>query len=113
MTQPLEIARIDTRRHNVEQALAALRAKLSPAGNVVSEAGKRRTVDVFGEPLSPQQVVEKILWEHEVLGHDRFLAQIGLGGLPFADTAAAIELLATEVLPVVRRELAPAPATAP
>ena len=54
---------------------------------------------------SPQQVIEKILWEHEVLGHDRFLAQIGLGGLPFADTAAAIELLATEVLPVVRREL--------
>ena len=50
-------------------------------------------------------MIEKILWEHEVLGHDRFLAQIGLGGLPFADTAAAIELLATEVLPVVRREL--------
>ena len=57
---------------------------------------------------SPQQVVEKILWEHEVLGHDRFLAQIGLGGLPFADTAAAIELLVTEVLPVVRRELSAA-----
>ncbi len=38
----------------------ALRAKLSPAGNVVSEAGRRRTVEVFGEPLSPQQVVERI-----------------------------------------------------
>ena len=53
---------------------------------------------------SPQEVVDKILWEHELLGHDRFLAQIGLGGLPFADTARSIELLATEVLPVVRRE---------
>lgn len=55
---------------------------------------------------SPQEVIDKILWEHELLGHDRFLAQIGLGGLPFADTARSIELLATEVLPVVRRELA-------
>ncbi len=55
---------------------------------------------------SPQEVIDKILWEHELLGHDRFLAQIGLGGLPFADTARSIELLATEVLPVVRRETA-------
>lgn len=68
MTQPLEIARIDTRHHNVEQALAALRAKLSPAGNVVSEAGKRRTMDVFGEPLSPQQVVERICGEVQERG---------------------------------------------
>jgi hypothetical protein len=53
---------------------------------------------------SPQEVVDKILWEREVLGHDRFLAQIGLGGLPFAETAMAIELLATEVLPTIRKE---------
>ncbi len=59
---------------------------------------------------SPQQVIEKILWEHELLGHDRFLAQIGLGGLPFPHTARSIELLASEVLPVVRRETARSPA---
>jgi probable LLM family oxidoreductase len=53
---------------------------------------------------SPQEIIDKIIWEHELLGHDRFLAQIGLGGLPFADTARSIELLATEILPVVRRE---------
>jgi probable LLM family oxidoreductase len=53
---------------------------------------------------SPPEIIDQILWEHQLLGHDRFLAQIGLGGLPFADTARSIELLATEVLPVVRRE---------
>lgn len=53
---------------------------------------------------SPQEIIDKILWEHELLGHDRFLAQIGLGGLPFAETARSIELLATDVLPVIRRE---------
>ena len=58
---------------------------------------------------SPQEIIDKILWEHQLLGHDRFLAQIGLGGLPFADTARSIELLATEILPAVRRETASKP----
>ena len=52
---------------------------------------------------SPQEAIDKILREHELLGHDRFLAQIGLGGLPFAETARSIELLTTEVLPVLRK----------
>jgi histidinol dehydrogenase len=60
MVQPLTIQRIDTRTGDVQAALAALRQKLSPAGNIVSEAGRRRTIEVFGEPLSPQQVVERI-----------------------------------------------------
>ena len=47
-------------RGDVCAALEGLRAKLSPAGNVVSEAGRRRTIEVFGEPLTPQQVVERI-----------------------------------------------------
>lgn len=42
------------------ESLAALREKLSPRGDVVSEAGRRKTIEVFGEPLSPQQVVERI-----------------------------------------------------
>jgi len=33
---------------------------LSPRGNIVSDAGRRRTIEVFGEPLTPQQVVERI-----------------------------------------------------
>lgn len=54
---------------------------------------------------SPAEVVDKILFEHDLLGHDRFLAQVGLGGLPFADTATSVELLATEVLPAVERAI--------
>ena len=56
----LNIRRIDSRREDIRAAMAELRAKLSPQGNIVSEAGRRRTVEVFGEPLSPQQVVERI-----------------------------------------------------
>src|ERR1700740_907550 len=63
MTDSFHIARIDTRRDDVRQALAALRHRLSPQGNVVSEAGRRKTMEVFGEPLTPQQVVERICSE--------------------------------------------------
>ena len=49
----LNIRRIDSRREDIRAAMAELRARLSPEGNVVSEAGRRRTIEVFGEPLSP------------------------------------------------------------
>lgn len=52
---------------------------------------------------SPQQIVDKILYEHELFGHQRFLAQIDIGGLPFAAVARVIELVATRVAPEVRR----------
>ena len=55
---------------------------------------------------SPQQIVDKIMYEHELFGHRRFLAQVDIGGLPFAKVAEVVELLATEVAPVVRRALA-------
>jgi len=40
--------------------LDALRHTLASQGDMVSPAGRQRTIDVFGAPLSPRQVVEKI-----------------------------------------------------
>jgi alkanesulfonate monooxygenase SsuD/methylene tetrahydromethanopterin reductase-like flavin-dependent oxidoreductase (luciferase family) len=54
---------------------------------------------------SPQEIVDKILYEHELFGHQRFLAQIDIGGLPFAKVAQVIELLACNVLPIVNKAL--------
>jgi probable LLM family oxidoreductase len=54
---------------------------------------------------SPQQLIEKILYQHELFGHSRFMGQFDLGGQSLSKVAAAIELLATEVAPVVRREI--------
>lgn len=56
----LKIAQIDTRRDDVTAALRVLRDRLSPAGNVVSERSRAKTVEVFGRELTPQQVVETI-----------------------------------------------------
>src|SRR5207244_3156715 len=55
---------------------------------------------------SPEELVRKILFQHELFGHDRFLAQISVGNLPHDKVLRAIELLATEVAPAVREEVA-------
>ena len=57
---PLNIRRIDSRRDDIRAAMLELRRRLSPRGDVVSEAGRRRTIEVFGEPLTPGQVVDRI-----------------------------------------------------
>ncbi|HEU4560966.1 MAG TPA: LLM class flavin-dependent oxidoreductase [Longimicrobium sp.] len=55
---------------------------------------------------SPQEVIDKILFQHEIFGHDRFLAQLTVGSMPHAQTMRAIELLGTVVAPAVRTALA-------
>jgi alkanesulfonate monooxygenase SsuD/methylene tetrahydromethanopterin reductase-like flavin-dependent oxidoreductase (luciferase family) len=52
---------------------------------------------------SPQQVVDKILYEYELFGHTRFLAQMSIGALPHAQTMRSIELLGTKVAPEVKK----------
>lgn len=54
---------------------------------------------------SPVQIVEKILHQHELYGHTRFLAQMDIGGLPFSKVARNIELLATKVVPMLNEAL--------
>ena len=55
---------------------------------------------------NPEQVVEKILYQHELFGHQRFMAQMSVGSMPHAQVMRSIELMGTEVAPVVRKELA-------
>ena len=55
---------------------------------------------------SPQEVIDKILRQHEIFHHQRYLAQLTVGPMPHAKVMRAIQLLGTEVAPVVRRETA-------
>jgi histidinol dehydrogenase len=52
--------RIDLAASDGRARLAALRGKLVSQGDVISPAGRQKTIDVFGEPLAPRQVVERI-----------------------------------------------------
>ena len=55
---------------------------------------------------SPQEVAEKILFEHELFAHQRYLGQMSVGPVPHRAVMRSIELFGTEVAPVVRAEVA-------
>ncbi len=55
---------------------------------------------------SPQQVIDKILYQHEIFNHDRFLLQISVGTMPHEKVMRSIELFGKEVAPIIRREIA-------
>ncbi len=54
---------------------------------------------------SPQEIIEKILFQHEIFGHDRFLLQMSVGSIPHKKLLRSIELFATKVAPAVKKEL--------
>jgi alkanesulfonate monooxygenase SsuD/methylene tetrahydromethanopterin reductase-like flavin-dependent oxidoreductase (luciferase family) len=84
----------------------APRANLS--GEVPRDVYEKRAGP--GGPIlvgSPQQIIDKLMYERELFAHDRFLGQVDIGGLPYTKVARSIELLATQVLPAINR---PSPA---
>ncbi len=52
---------------------------------------------------SPDQIVEKILYQYEMFGHQRYIAQMDFGGVPFEKLVKNIELIGTEILPKVKK----------
>ena len=111
--EPVSIKRIDTQHENVQQLLGSLRSRLSPRGNVVSQAGRERTIAVFGEPLSPRQVVQRICDEvreeglEAVLRFGRLLdgAELDAGTLPVSEEelVAAHQAADPQFLETIRR----------
>ena len=61
-----------------------------------------RGADFIGHP---DEIIEKILFQHSIFGHQRLLLQLGLGGITHAKMMRAIELLGTRVAPLVREEI--------
>lgn len=68
LCERIELASADGRSR-----LDALRNKLVSQGEMVSPAGRQRTIDVFGEPLTPRQVVERICGDVRSKGIDSLL----------------------------------------
>jgi probable LLM family oxidoreductase len=61
---------------------------------------------------SPQEVIDKILFEHSVFGHQRMMIQFTVGTIPHAQVMRCIELYGTVVAPAVRKALG-TPETSP
>jgi probable LLM family oxidoreductase len=103
----------DTSKQAADEFFPAYSAMMTRIGRERGWSGmSREQFDALRSPRgalavgSPQEVVEKILYQHEIFGHDRFLAQVSVGHLPHERVMRAIELLGTEVAPAVREEVA-------
>jgi len=64
----MKILRIDSRTDDVAAKMEILRQRLSPRGDVVSPTGRQRTLEVFGEALTPIQVVQRVCSDVHVQG---------------------------------------------
>ena len=111
-TRPLEIQRVDARA-GAAAILEELRDKLSPRGNIVSPRGRALTEQVFGEPLTPVEVVETICRDvrtdgnSAVLRYTKDLDQADLTAeqlrVPEDELAAAHAQADPELLQSIRR----------
>jgi alkanesulfonate monooxygenase SsuD/methylene tetrahydromethanopterin reductase-like flavin-dependent oxidoreductase (luciferase family) len=74
----------------------------------IAPAGREANYEPGGMVFAggPNEVADRILHLHHLLGHSRQILQMDVGALPHATFLTAIELLGTEVLPQVRKELA-------
>src|SRR4051794_35070711 len=99
----------DTAQHAIDEAYPAHKAVMDKLGRERGWPPLTRAQFEAGATLqghnvigSPREVVEKILFQHSIFEHDRFLLQMSVGTLPHASIMRAIELYGTEVAPAVR-----------
>lgn len=52
---------------------------------------------------SAQEIIEKILYQHEQFNHQRYIAQLDFGGVPFDKIMRNIELIGNDILPAVKK----------
>ena len=109
----------DTWRDAVDESFPYAAAMMNKIGRERGWAPMRRGEYEAGSALhganfvgTPEQIIEKILYQHEIFDHDRFLIQFSVGPVPHAHVMRSIELLGTKVAPVVRAELGGNEATA-
>ena len=48
-------------------------------------------------------IIEKILYQYEQFGHQRYMAQIDFGGLPFEKVMKNIEIIGKDILPAIKK----------
>lgn len=102
----------DTSRQAADQAYPAHAQAMNALGRERGWAPMTRAqFDAASGPRGalfvgdPEQVAEKILFQHGLFHHRRFLLQLSVGTLPHARVMRAIELLGTRVAPLVRQEV--------
>lgn len=92
----------------LEHELAMFRTGAAEVGRApMSPPGRERDLKPGGMVFAgdPDEIAQRIIHLHKLLGHDRQILQMDVGGMPQADLLSSIELLGTEVLPRIRKAL--------
>ncbi|MGH2726435.1 MAG: LLM class flavin-dependent oxidoreductase [Actinomycetota bacterium] len=117
---PLPALSINSHGYIAETSQQALDESFPSVSAVMNRIGRERGWSPMGRAQydaasalrganfvgSPQQVIEKILFQHEIFDHQRFLVQFSVGTMPHERIMRSIELFGAEVAPVVRAEVA-------
>lgn len=103
----------DTREQAIDESFGPVSITMNQIGRERGWAPMRREQYAASAELrganfigTPDDVIEKILFQHEIFNHDRFLLQLSVGTMPHDKLMHAIELFGTKVAPVVREEIA-------
>ncbi|MFC4559765.1 LLM class flavin-dependent oxidoreductase [Virgibacillus kekensis] len=84
---------------HVNQGLKLINGQEYPKRQFAQSADTRDVMNVG----SPQQIIEKILYQHELFGHQRYIGQMDFGGVPFDKLMKNIELIGNEILPAIKK----------
>lgn len=109
----------DTRREAIDESFPAVSVTMNKIGRErgwppmqIQQYEASATLRGANFVGSPDDVIEKILRQHEVFNHQRFMLQLSVGTLPHDKLMHAIELYGTKVAPAVREEITRRVATA-
>ncbi|MCC6803424.1 MAG: LLM class flavin-dependent oxidoreductase [Anaerolineae bacterium] len=103
----------DTREQAIDESFPAVAVVMNKIGRERGWAPMQRSqyeasATIRGANFvgSPDDIIEKILFQHEIFNHQRLLLQLSVGTMPHDKLMHAIELLGTKIAPVVREEIA-------
>lgn len=103
----------DTRQQAIDESFPAVQIVMNKIGRErgwppMQRAQYEASAELRGANFigSPDDIIEKILFQHAIFNHQRLLLQLSVGSMPHDKMMHAIELLGTKVAPVVREEIA-------
>lgn len=103
----------DTRKQAIDESFPAAQLAMNKIGRERGWSPMQReqyeaAAELRGSNFvgSPEDIIEKILFQHSLFKHQRLLLQLSVGTMPHDKMMHAIELLGTKVAPVVRDEIA-------
>lgn len=84
---------------HVNQGMTLINGQGYPKQQFAQSSDTRDVINIG----SPQQIIEKMLYQYELYGHQRYIGQMDFGGVPFDKLMKNIELIGNEILPAIKK----------